>query len=507
MNIQEAKEQIKNSVKSYLTKNEFGDYVISIEKQRPIILIGAPGLGKTAIMEQVSQELGINLVAYSMTHHTRQSAIGLPFISKKNYGGKEYSVSEYTMSEIIASVYDTVEATGIKEGILFLDEINCVSETLSPAMLQFLQYKIFGKHRIPDGWVIVTAGNPPEYNNSVREFDIVTLDRLKKITVEPDYEVWKKYAYQKNIHSSIIAYLDAEKQNFYKIETTVNGKQFVTARAWEDLSEMMKLYELHGLEIDNAFISQYLQHEKISRDFSIFYELYNKYKVKYQVNDILSGTYHSDIVSIAKSAKFDERMALLSLLVDAITSEMKNFVNTRTVLEDVLKNLRDFKLKIKTKVDLTSVLRRYIEKRQIELEKDSKANTLSAEAKYLKKSAIKKLTEYISVFNKAYTETSDAVESFEALKARFDRDVSDNSNQQNEISEKLTNIFEFIKKAFGVEQEMVVFVTELTVNYYSAKFISVCGSKEYYKYNKILMLSERQKEMKTKLENLDIDED
>ena len=93
------------------------------------------------------------------------------------------------------------------------------------------------------------------------------------------------------------------------------------------------------------------------------------------------------------------------------------------------------------------------------------------------------------------------------MKARFDRDVSDNSKQQNEISEKLTNIFEFIKKAFGVEQEMVVFVTELTVNYYSAKFISVCGSKEYYKYNKILMLSERQKEMKSKLENLDLDED
>ena len=62
-----------------------------------------------------------------MTHHTRQSALGLPFISTKNYGGVEYSVSEYTMSEIIASVYDMMEETGKKEGILFLDEINCVS--------------------------------------------------------------------------------------------------------------------------------------------------------------------------------------------------------------------------------------------------------------------------------------------------------------------------------------------------------------------------------------------
>ncbi|MBR5027962.1 MAG: AAA family ATPase, partial [Bacteroidales bacterium] len=71
-----------------------------------MILWGPPGIGKTAIMEQIAQELGVGLVSYSMTHHTRQSALGLPFIETKNYGGKEYSVSEYTMSEIIASVYD-----------------------------------------------------------------------------------------------------------------------------------------------------------------------------------------------------------------------------------------------------------------------------------------------------------------------------------------------------------------------------------------------------------------
>ena len=38
------------------------------------------------------------------------------------------------MSEIVATLYDTIEATGIKEGILFLDEINCVSESLAPAI-------------------------------------------------------------------------------------------------------------------------------------------------------------------------------------------------------------------------------------------------------------------------------------------------------------------------------------------------------------------------------------
>ena len=153
--ILEAKEQIKNAIIAYRTKDQFGNYLISIEKQRPIILMGPPGIGKTAIMQQIASELNIGLVAYSMTHHTRQSALGLPFITKKSYGGKEYDVSEYTMSEIIAAVYDMIEATGHKEGILFLDEINCVSETLSPAMLQFLQYKVFGRHSVPDGWIKV----------------------------------------------------------------------------------------------------------------------------------------------------------------------------------------------------------------------------------------------------------------------------------------------------------------------------------------------------------------
>ena len=146
MNIQQAKEFIRDTVKLYLKKDEYGEYRIPVVRQRPVFLLGAPGVGKTAIMEQIAQELNVAIVSYSMTHHTRQSALGLPFISHKTYDGQSFDISEYTMSEIIASVYEVMEKSGVKEGILFLDEINCVSETLAPAMLQFLQYKTFGRH-------------------------------------------------------------------------------------------------------------------------------------------------------------------------------------------------------------------------------------------------------------------------------------------------------------------------------------------------------------------------
>lgn len=178
----ESKNEIKNALKAYLATDEFGAYRIPPIRQRPILLMGPPGIGKTQIMQQIAEETGVGLVSYTLTHHTRQSALGLPFIDKVMLGGEERTVTAYTMSEIIASVYREMERTGVKEGILFLDEINCISETLTPMMLQFLQCKTFGNQQLPAGWVVVAAGNPPEYNKSVREFDVVTLDRVKKST-------------------------------------------------------------------------------------------------------------------------------------------------------------------------------------------------------------------------------------------------------------------------------------------------------------------------------------
>ena len=93
MNIKQAKDYIENTVRLYLKKDEFGEYRIPVVRQRPIFLLGAPGIGKTAVMEQIAQDLSVALVSYSMTHHTRQSALGLPFISHREYEGMQYDVS------------------------------------------------------------------------------------------------------------------------------------------------------------------------------------------------------------------------------------------------------------------------------------------------------------------------------------------------------------------------------------------------------------------------------
>ena len=359
MNIKEAKEVIIHTVQAYLDKDETGAYTIPTEKQRPILLMGPPGIGKTAIMEQVAEECGIGLVSYTITHHTRQSAIGLPFISRKNYGGREYSVTEYTMSEIIAAIYDQIEASGVKEGILFLDEINCVSETLAPTMLQFLQYKTFGAHRVPDGFIIVTAGNPPQYNKSVRDFDIVTLDRLRRIDIEEDFASFREYASRAGIHGSIMAYLGIRNNHFYSIRTEVEGRHFVTARGWEDLSRTIQVHEKRNLPVNEGLAVQFLQDPEISRSFAVYYDLYKKYRDIYRVPDILAGRFTGpeegeklelDPVRIRemKVAPFDEKLSLISLLIDALSQAFAACARDKAVQELLMREMSQVRQVLKS---------------------------------------------------------------------------------------------------------------------------------------------------------------
>ena len=499
MNIKNAKKQIYNAMKAYFAKDENGEYIIPIERQRPVFLMGPPGIGKTAIMEQVAAEMGVGILSYSMTHHTRQSALGLPFIERKTYQGKEYDISEYTMSEIIASVYDMMEETGVKEGILFLDEINCVSETLAPIMLQFLQYKVFGRHRVPKGWIVVTAGNPPEYNNSVREFDIVTWDRLKRIDVESDYKVWKEYAYARAVHPAVITYLEIKTADFYRIETTVDGKSFVTARGWDDLSQMIRVYEMQGIDVDGDLISQYLQNKKIAKSFANYYDLFNKYRSDYQVDTILAGKASDEIKSRAKAAKFDERLSLMGLIIDACTSETRTVINMDNVMRELLDILKSYKQQIvRPTADPSEVMISFIEKERTALESGIKSGSISPEGRREKSMLIKLLDKLLPLI--AGKTNADA---FKAIKAEFDKTVKETKKLAQQAENGMSNALLFCEESFGEGQEILILITELTSNTHTAQFIAKFGCKEYFKHNKELLFYDRQQELMRQIAELE----
>ena len=74
MDIKQAKQELRQTIRAYTARTEDGVWRIPREKQRPVLLMGPPGIGKTAILSQLAQEEHVGLVCYTMTHHTRQSA-------------------------------------------------------------------------------------------------------------------------------------------------------------------------------------------------------------------------------------------------------------------------------------------------------------------------------------------------------------------------------------------------------------------------------------------------
>lgn len=337
MNIKDAKQEIIHTILAYTAKNDWGGYAIPAIRQRPLLLIGPPGIGKTAVMSQAAAQCGVGFLAYTMTHHTRQSALGLPYIEHRSFGGREHPVTEYTMSEIIASVYRTIEETGCREGLLFLDEINCVSETLAPAMLQFLQTKTFGSHRLPEGWVLAGAGNPQEYNKSVREFDIATLDRLKYIPVEADYDAWRSYALESGIHAAILSYLDVHPDKFYVLEQTYSRQAFATARGWEDLSCLLMQYEALCFPVTLELIMQYLHTEELARDFHGYYHWFLARKRDLPVRAMLEGSREAAQVcrGLLLSAPFSEALHMVHLMLSCIGTKLQDYLQREEQQKDL----------------------------------------------------------------------------------------------------------------------------------------------------------------------------
>ena len=481
MNIKEAKQQLTDTVRAYLAKDETGSYLISPIRQRPVLLMGPPGIGKTQIMDQIASELNIGLVSYTITHHTRQSAVGLPFIEKREYNGVEYSATEYTMSEIIGSVYSLMEKTGITEGILFLDEINCVSETLAPMMLQFLQCKTFGNRKLPEGWIIAAAGNPPEYNRSVRDFDIVTLDRVKKIDITEDYGVWKEYAIKNNIHGAIISYLDIKNGNFYRMEPSENGLQFATARGWEDLSELLYAYEKLGLKADRQVVVQYIQFPEIARDFAAYLQLYYKYQQSYHIDEILQGSWSRVTATEFSAAPFDEKLAVMSLIYSGLAEASYKTRLQDSLTELIYSDLTDFKNGC-SEDNPANILRQIAEKRRSELKRSIDAGRTEKEKRNVISREIKFLEECAAAIGE------DGAQALEPAKKLFANVTGERESLAEETGKMFENAYAFLETAVGAGQEIVMFTTELTAGFDTAWFVGEYGCEAYFRNNKELLL-------------------
>lgn len=315
--IENAKKSIKNGIRSYLLKDENGKYVMNEVNRLPFYLEGEPGIGKTEIVKQIAEELDIGYVSFSLVHHTRNSLLGLPVIDELEAGEK---YSRYTLSEIIAKVMMEMDYEGHKEGILLLDEFPCMSESIVPAMLAFLQTKNIGTHTLPEGWVLVLCGNPPKYNKASRRFDASILDRVRKIEISYEAQSFLEYATKIGVHKCIIDFISMDNSKGYRFEKIDETIELVTCRSWENLSHMIKTYEMLGQEICMEDVAQYIKSDTIAKEFYLYYIQYISGMSYEDCGCIVKGEDKEKYLEMVKSKGFDFQYKIIDSLLSAFES-------------------------------------------------------------------------------------------------------------------------------------------------------------------------------------------
>ncbi len=336
-----AKAKIFRIVKAYLRKDKTDKYVIPGVNRLPLYLYGPPGVGKTAMTEQVAQKLGIGFLSFSLTHQNRNSILGLPVID--GVGDEKYT--RYTMSELIAAVVKEV-LKGCKEGILLLDEFNCVSDTVLPVMLEFLQTGRIGTHTLPEGWVLVLCGNPPKYNKSARTLGPAIADRVCQIEVGPDIRDFEQYAQAHDLHPLILDFLKNNPMALYRVsERSENDGTWnvVTPRGWENLSWLLKSYEAEHIEADMVDFYGFIKCERTVRDFYKFYQrFWGEERVSNLVERILNGEENENLAENIRKKSLGYRWELVDCLVNRLEWEAKQALsaqNAKQRMEEVSKKL------------------------------------------------------------------------------------------------------------------------------------------------------------------------
>ena len=236
-------------------------------------------------------------------------------------------------------------------------------------------------------------------------------------------------------------------------------------------------------------VFQYLQHLKIAKDFANYYELYKKYKEDYGIERILKGQWNQETIGRLKFAAFDEKLSVVGLLNGKLSEMFAESYRQDAYVTELFGWLKQ----LKTDKTLSQVVKEIHE----DFNEKKKTEKLGKAQEHMLLDVIKTLESYEQISKAEHLE---AEAEFERVREEFKKEPAKLEQQIENTTKALDNAFDFMEEAFGQSQEMVVFVTELNVNYYSVWFIKENGCDKYYQYNKGLLFDEQQAEIMAEMD-------
>ena len=274
----------------------------------------------------------------------------------------------------------------------------------------------------------------------------------------------------------------------------MDGRNFATPRGWEDLSNIIQVYEKLGKTVDREVVAQYIQFPKIAKDFANYLELYEKYQTNYQIDEILKGNLNEILLKKVAHASFDERLSVLGLLISRVGEALKASVQTENYIEllfSVLSEYKELTQSITGNLDGQQLLDNVYNKFNLDYTKMTKAELVGREEEKIYQRVLESLEHFRQVLK--LEDILETEKTFARVKELFEEERNRFEQQQQESLQIVEYVFDFLEGAFGNSQEMVMFITELNSNSFNVSFLQGCECERYYRYNKELLFDEKRR--------------
>jgi hypothetical protein len=235
----------------------------AFNKKRPLFLWGAPGIGKSEVVQEVTNELGGYMIDLRLGQMDPTDLRGIPYYNRDS-GKMDWAPPVDLPDEELASQYPIV--------VVFLDEMNSAPPAIQGSAYQLILNRRVGKYVLPDNVVMIAAGNRESDKGITYRMPTPLANRFVHLEMRVDFNAWEEWAINNKIHKDVIGYLSFAKQDLNDFDPKSSSRAFPTPRSWSFVSEFLEDPNIDSATLTNLIAGtvgeglavKFMAHRKIA---------------------------------------------------------------------------------------------------------------------------------------------------------------------------------------------------------------------------------------------------
>jgi hypothetical protein len=207
-----------------VTQKQLSELLLNVAPIRPVFIWGAPGIGKSALVQQFAEEVGLECVSLLGSQLAPEDIIGVPQIID--------GCSSFCPPKMIARE---------EPYCLFLDELNACSQEVQKAFYSLIHERRIGEYELPSGSIVIGAGNRAQDSAIVKPMSSALLNRMFHVQLTASHRDWLEWAGEIGIHPLVLEYIMLRPDHLWS-QPPKHEEPFSTPRSWHMLSDILQQY-------------------------------------------------------------------------------------------------------------------------------------------------------------------------------------------------------------------------------------------------------------------------